>query len=39
MFLSIDIAEAGRTALGYCEMAQRLEPTVADVHLALIDIG
>ena len=23
----------------YCEMAQRLEPTVSDVNLALIDVG
>ena len=35
----IDIIEIGRTAKVYCEMAQRLEPTVSDVNLALIDVG
>ena len=34
-----DISEVGRSARVYCELASRLEPTLSDVHLALIDVG
>ncbi len=35
----IDIAEIGNSSRGYCEMAQRLDPTPSDVQMALVDIG
>lgn len=35
----LDITELGRTSRLYCELAQRTEPTVSDVQLALIDAG
>ena len=31
-----DITEVGRSARVYCELAQRLEPTLADVQLCNI---
>ena len=34
-----DITEVGRSARVYCELAQRLEPTLADVQLAFVDVG
>ncbi len=33
------ISELGRTARMYSELASRTEPTVSDVHSALIDSG
>lgn len=34
-----DITELGRTARVYSELASRTDPTVSDVHMALIDAG
>lgn len=38
-FSNADITELGRTARVYSELASRTEPTVSDVHMALIDAG
>ena len=37
--LSADITEMGRTSRVYSELASRTEPTVSDVHMALVDAG
>ena len=37
--MSADITEMGRTSRVYSELASRTEPTVSDVHMALVDAG
>ena len=39
ILLYSDIVELGRTARVYSELASRTDPTVSDVHMALIDAG
>lgn len=38
-FVLLDIGEIGKTSRCFSEIAQRSDPTVSDVQLALIDLG
>lgn len=38
-FVLLDISEIGKTSRCFSEIAQRSDPTVSDVQLALIDLG
>ena len=37
--LVVDITEIGRMTRTYCELAQRNEPTLSDVQIALMECG
>lgn len=39
MFLILVLTEVGRSSKSYCELAQRTEPVIGDVIVALVNMG